>query len=113
MHNDTEIISIGKYAVHYPQMSVSMTADKTNTGTTNKDGVIGIGKTAGIYKAGDLAKFTITVKNEGNVALHDVTLSDAVSDALKAVLLTGTDGYYFDKTATITDSTGQESTANK
>lgn len=112
MHNDTEIISIGKYAVHYPQMSVSMTADKTNTGTTNKDGVIGIGKTAGIYKAGDLAKFTITVKNEGNVALHDVTLSDAVSDALKAVLLTGTDGYYFDKTATITDSTGQESTAN-
>ena len=112
MHNDTEIISIGKYAVHYPQMSVSMTADKTNTGTTNKDGVIGIGKTAGIYKAGDLAKFTITVKNEGNVVLHDVTLSDAVSDALKAVLLTGTDGYYFDKTATITDSTGQESTAN-
>lgn len=112
MHNDTEIISIGKYAVHYPQMSVSMTADKTNTGTTNKDGVIGIGKTAGIYKAGDLAKFTITVKNEGNVALHDVTLSDAVSDALKAVLITGTDGYYFDKTATITDSTGQESTAN-
>lgn len=112
MHNDTEIISIGKYAVHYPQMSVSMTADKTNTGTNNKDGVIGIGKTAGIYKAGDLAKFTITVKNEGNVALHDVTLSDAVSDALKAVLLTGTDGYYFDKTATITDSTGQESTAN-
>lgn len=112
MHNDTEIISIGKYAVHYPQMSVSMTADKTNTGTTNKDGVIGIGKTAGIYKAGDLAKFTVTVKNEGNVALHDVTLSDAVSDALKAVLLTGTDGYYFDKTATITDSTGQESTAN-
>ncbi|WP_370780987.1 InlB B-repeat-containing protein [Anaerobutyricum hallii] len=112
MHNDTEIISIGKYAVHYPQMSVSMTADKTNTGTTNKDGVIGIGKTAGIYKSGDLAKFTITVKNEGNVALHDVTLSDAVSDALKAVLLTGTDGYYFDKTATITDSTGQESTAN-
>ena len=112
MHNDIEIISIGKYAVHYPQMSVSMVADKTNTGTTNKDGVIGIGKTAGIYKAGDLAKFTITVKNEGNVALHDVTLSDAVSDALKAVLLTGTDGYYFDKTATITDSTGQESTAN-
>lgn len=112
MHNDTEIISIGKYAVHYPQMSVSMTADKTNTGTTNKDGVIGIGKTAGIYKAGDLAKFTITVKNEGNVTLHDVTLSDAVSDALKAVLLTGTDGYYFDKTATITDSTGQESIAN-
>lgn len=112
MHNDTEIISIGKYAVHYPQMSVSMTADKTNTGTTNKDGVIGIGKTAGIYKAGDLAKFNITVKNEGNVALHDVTLSDTVSDALKAVLLTGTDGYYFDKTVTITDSTGQESTAN-
>lgn len=112
MHNDTEIISIGKYAVHYPQMSVSMVADKTNTGTTNKDGVIGIGKTAGIYKAGDLAKFTITVKNEGNVALHDVTLSDAVSDAFKAVLLTGTDGYYFEKTATITDSTGQESTVN-
>ena len=110
MHNDTEIISIGKYAVHYPQMSVSMTADKTNTGTTNKDGVIGIGKTAGIYKAGDLAKFTIKVKNEGNVALHDVTLSDAVSDALKAVLLSGTDGYYFDKTAVITDSTGKEST---
>lgn len=111
MHNDTEIISIGKYAVHYPQMSVSMAADKTNTGTTNKDGVIGIGKTAGIYKAGDLAKFTITVKNEGNVALHDVTLSDAVSDALKAVLLSGTDGYYFDKTATIIDSTGKESTS--
>lgn len=64
MHNDTEIISIGKYAVHYPQMSVSMTADKTNTGTTNKDGVIGIGKTAGIYKAGDLAKFTITVNQK-------------------------------------------------
>lgn len=111
MHNDTEIISIGKYAVHYPQMSVSMSADKTNTGTTNKDGVIGIGKTAGVYKAGDLAKFTITVKNEGNVTLHDVTLSDAVSDALKAVLLSGTDGYYFDKTATITDSTGKESTS--
>ena len=50
------------------------------------------------------------VKNEGNVALHDVTLSDAVSDALKAVLLSGTDGYYFDKTAVITDSTGKEST---
>lgn len=111
MHNDTEIISIGKYAVHYPQMSVSMVADKTTTGTTNSDGVIGVSKTAGVYKAGDLAKFTITVKNEGNVALHDVTLSDAVSDALKAVLLSGTDGYYFDKTAVITDSTGKESTA--
>lgn len=110
MHNDTEIISIGKYAVHYPQMSVSMVADKTTTGTTNSDGVIGVSKTAGVYKAGDLAKFTITVKNEGNVALHDVTLSDAVSDALKAVLLSGTDGYYFDKTAVITDSTGKEST---
>ena len=110
MHNDTEIISIGKYAVHYPQMSVSMVADKTTTGTTNSDGVIGMSKTAGVYKAGDLAKFTITVKNEGNVALHDVTLSDAVSDALKAVLLSGTDGYYFDKTAVITDSTGKEST---
>lgn len=110
MHNDTEIISIGKYAVHYPQMSVSMIADKTTTGTTNSDGVIGVSKTAGVYKAGDLAKFTITVKNEGNVALHDVTLSDAVSDALKAVLLSGTDGYYFDKTAVITDSTGKEST---
>lgn len=110
MHNDTEIISIGKYAVHYPQMSVSMVADKTTTGTTNSDGVIGVSKTTGVYKAGDLAKFTITVKNEGNVALHDVTLSDAVSDALKAVLLSGTDGYYFDKTAVITDSTGKEST---
>lgn len=110
MHNDTEIISIGKYAVHYPQMSVSMVADKTTTGTTNSDGVIGVSKTAGVYKAGDLAKFTITVKNEGNVALYDVTLSDAVSDALKAVLLSGTDGYYFDKTAVITDSTGKEST---
>lgn len=110
MHNDTEIISIGKYAVHYPQMSVSMIADKTTTGTTNSDGVIGVSKTAGVYKAGDLAKFTITVKNEGNVALHDVTLSDAVSDALKAVLLSGTDGYYFDKTAVITDSTRKEST---
>ncbi len=110
MHNDTEIISIGKYAVHYPQMSVSMIADKTTTGTTNSDGVIGVSKTAGVYKAGDLAKFTITVKNEGNVALHDVTLSDAVSDALKAVLLSGTDGYYFDKTAVITDSIGKEST---
>lgn len=110
MHNDTEIISIGKYAVHYPQMSVSMVADKTTTGTTNSDGVIGVSKTAGVYKAGDLAKFTITVKNEGNVALHDVTLSDAVSDALKAVLLSGTDGYYFDKTAVITDSTRKEST---
>lgn len=110
MHNDTEIISIGKYAVHYPQMSVSMIADKTTTGTTNSDGVIGVSKTAGVYKAGDLAKFTIKVKNEGNVALHDVTLSDAVSDALKAVLLSGTDGYYFDKTAVITDSTGKEST---
>lgn len=110
MHNDTEIISFGKYAVHYPQMSVSMVADKTTTGTTNSDGVIGVSKTAGVYKAGDLAKFTITVKNEGNVALHDVTLSDAVSDALKAVLLSGTDGYYFDKTAVITDSTGKEST---
>lgn len=110
MHNDTEIISIGKYAVHYPQMSVSMVADKTTTGTTNSDGVIGVSKTAGVYKAGDLTKFTITVKNEGNVALHDVTLSDAVSDALKAVLLSGTDGYYFDKTAVITDSTGKEST---
>ena len=110
MHNDTEIISIGKYAVHYPQMSVSMVADKTTTGTTNSDGVIGVSKTAGVYKAGDLAKFTIIVKNEGNVALHDVTLSDAVSDALKAVLLSGTDGYYFDKTAVITDSTGKEST---
>lgn len=109
MHNDTEIINIGKYAVHYPQMSVSMAADKTTTGTTNNDGVIDVSKTAGVYKAGDLAKFTITVKNEGNVALHDVTLSDAVSDALKAVLLSGTDGYYFDKTATITDSTGKES----
>lgn len=110
MHNDTEIISIGKYAVHYPQMSVSMVADKTTTGTTNSDGIIGVSKTAGVYKAGDLAKFTITVKNEGNVALHDVTLSDAVSDALKAVLLSGTDGYYFDKTAVITDSTGKENT---
>lgn len=110
MHNDTEIISIGKYAVHYPQMSVSMVADKTTTGTTNSDGIIGVSKTAGVYKAGDLAKFTITVKNEGNVALHDVTLSDAVSDALKAVLLSGTDGYYFDKTAVITDSIGKEST---
>lgn len=110
MHNDTEIISIGKYAVHYPQMSVSMVADKTTTGTTNSDGIIGVSKTAGVYKAGDLAQFTITVKNEGNVALHDVTLSDAVSDALKAVLLSGTDGYYFDKTAVITDSTGKEST---
>lgn len=110
MHNDTEIISIGKYAVNYPQMSVSMVADKTTTGTTNSDGVIGVSKTAGVYKAGDLAKFTITVKNEGNVALHDVTLSDAVSDALKAVLLSGTDGYYFDKTAVITDSTRKEST---
>ena len=45
------------------------------------------------------------------MALHDVTLSDAVSDTLKAVLLSGTDGYYFDKTAVITDSTGKESTS--
>lgn len=112
MHNDTEIISIGKYAVHYPQMSVSMSADKTTVGNTNTDGVIDSTKSAGIYKAGDLVKFIITVKNEGNVTLHDVTLSDAVSDTLKSVLLSGTDGYYFDKTATITDSQGNETSVN-
>lgn len=110
MQQDSDFIHVGKYAIYYPQMSVAINADRTTNSTTLVDGVVTSVKNAGTYHAGDTVKYNIVVKNEGNVALKSVTLTDVLSEELQAVLDKEEPNAFFEKTVSITGKDGTLST---
>ena len=57
--------------------SPSIEVTKTVTVTDNGDGVTGIG---------DIVRYTITVKNTGNITLSGLTISDTLTDANSSTL---------------------------
>lgn len=83
-----------------PGEDVIKTADKT-TGITIENGEITSGiKVPGIYGARDKVRFSIIVKNNGEAALKNITVKDAMGDELKAIVNLESAKFIFDETQT-------------
>lgn len=96
-----------------PGEKVTKTADKT-TGVTIENGEITSGsKVPGIYNAAEKVKFSITVKNNGEAALKNITVKDAMSEELKAIADMETAGFVFGQTETTEDGLYVLTTAGK
>lgn len=96
-----------------PGEDVIKTADKT-TGITIENGEITSGiKIPGIYGAKDKVRFSIIVKNNGEAALKNITVKDAMSDELKAIVNLESAKFIFDETQTTEEGLYILTTAHK
>ena len=83
---DSDDVDSDLINVVMPKVSIQKSADKTDVSDSGE-------RTEGVYSIGETVHYAITVRNDGNVNLTNVTVNDELSEALASITSGGTGSF--------------------